>query len=121
MHKIEIVEDDQAIREMYKFKLESSDYDVYTAENGQAGLELAETIKPDLILLDIKMPIMNGDEMLKKLRQEVWGALTKVIILTNLSRDEAPKILNLLRVERYIIKAHYTPKEVLKIIEEVLS
>jgi len=121
MHKIAIVEDDESIREMYKFKLESSGYDVYSASNGQEGLLLAEKIRPDLILLDLKMPIMNGDEMLKKMRETIWGALAKVIILTNLSKDEAPAILKLLNVERYIIKAHYTPKEVIKVIEEVLS
>ena len=121
MKKIAIVEDDEPIRSMYKFKLEDSGYDVYTAVNGQEGLELARTIKPDLILLDLKMPIMNGDEMLKKLRETVRGALAKVIILTNLSKDEAPAILKLLKVERYIVKAHYTPKEVIEVIEEVLS
>ena len=119
--KIAVIEDDEPIRTMYKFKLESSGYDVYTAENGQEGLELAEKLKPDLILLDLKMPIMNGDEMLKKLRETAWGALARVIILTNLSKDEAPTVLKLLNIERYIVKAHFTPSQVLNIIDEVVA
>ena len=64
---------------------------------------------------------MNGDEMLKKLRETAWGALARVIILTNLSKDEAPAVLKLLNIERYIVKAHFTPSQVLNIIDEVVA
>jgi len=121
MHKVAIIEDNQPIREMYDMKLKSSGYEVHTASNGQEGIELLEKIRPDLVLLDIRMPIMNGDEMLAKLRETDWGSLLKVIILTNLSKDEAPSILRFLNVERYIVKAHYTPSQVLNIIDEVFN
>jgi hypothetical protein len=121
MYKVAIIEDNQPIRDMYSLKLKNSGYEVYTATNGQEGLELLEKIRPELVLLDINMPIMNGDEMLEKLRVTDWGALLKVIVLTNLSKDEAPSILRFLNVERYIVKAHYTPAQVMKIIEQVID
>jgi DNA-binding response OmpR family regulator len=119
--KIAIIEDDQAISQMYRFKLESSGYIVETAANGKLGLELIEKMKPDLLLLDIRMPEMGGDEMLKKLREFDWGADIRVVILTNISKDEAPHSLRFLSVDRYIVKAHYTPKEVLEVVGEVLQ
>jgi DNA-binding NarL/FixJ family response regulator len=66
------------------------------------------------------MPEMNGDEMLIKLREHEWGADMRVIILTNISRDEAPSVLRFLYVDRYIVKAHYTPSQVIETVEEVL-
>ena len=119
--KIAVIEDELSICEMYQMKLKNADYEVKSAQNGQDGLILAENFKPQLILLDLKMPIMNGDEMLAKLRQTDWGAKIRVIILTNISRDEAPRNLQFLNVDRYIVKAHYTPSQVLEIVNEILS
>lgn len=118
--KIAVIEDELSICEMYQMKLKNADYEVKSAQNGQDGLILAENFKPQLILLDLKMPIMNGDEMLAKLRQTDWGAKIRVIILTNISRDEAPRNLQFLNVDRYIVKAHYTPSQVLEIVNEIL-
>jgi len=118
--KIAVIEDELSICEMYQMKLRNADYEVKSAQNGQDGLILAENFKPQLILLDLKMPIMNGDEMLAKLRQTDWGAKIRVIILTNISRDEAPRNLQFLNVDRYIVKAHYTPSQVLEIVNEIL-
>lgn len=119
--KILLVEDEQSIRDMYVFKLNGSDYDVKIAENGKVGLHLASEWHPDLILLDIMMPVMNGGVMLEKLRAEEWGASIRVIILTNLSKSEAPTVLRFLNVDRYIVKAHSTPKEVIKVIQDILD
>ncbi len=118
--KILIIEDEPAICEMYRLKLTLSGFNVITAVNGQEGLSLCETEKPTLILLDLKMPVMNGEEMLAKLRKKDWGAAIKVIILTNISKDEAPHNLRLLNVDRYIVKAHYTPAQVVDIVHEVM-
>lgn len=116
-----IVEDEVSIADMYKFKLSREGFVVQTAENGQAGLEICTTQAPDLILLDLKMPVMSGDEMLQAVRQTPWGAEVKVIILTNISRDEAPHTLRLLHVDRYIVKAHHTPAQVLDVVKDVLG
>jgi hypothetical protein len=69
-------------------------------------------MKPDMILLDVMMPIMNGDEMLAKLRLEPWGKDTKVIILTNIGEQELPKDLASLDVLDVILKAELTPRQV---------
>lgn len=119
--KIAVIEDDLPICQMYEFKLKLSGYDVRAAHDGKEGLELCKEFKPDMILLDIRMPIMNGDEMLEKVRSKNWGADMRVIILTNISRDEAPMNLRLLNVDRYIVKAHHTPSQVINIIREVLD
>lgn len=118
--KIVIVEDNVAIAHMYRFKLENEGYLVAVAYDGLQGLEVIESFMPDLILLDLKMPVMTGDIMLEKLRSTKWGSDIRVIVLTNISRDEAPAGLRLLNVDRYVVKAHHTPKQIVDIIEEVL-
>ncbi len=118
---IEIVEDDLALSEMYRYKLENSGFRVRNASDGQAGLKVAEKHKPDLILLDLRMPVMSGDEMLARLRATEWGSNIKVIILTNISRNEAPMPLRFLHVDQYIVKAHSTPSQIVAIIREVLG
>lgn len=119
--KILIVEDEPLIRDMYAVKLKKTGFSIETADDGQQGLEKAESFKPDLILLDLKMPIMTGDEMLQKLRQTDWGASMRVIILTNISRDEAPRALRMLSVDRFLVKAHFTPAQIADICKEVLG
>ncbi|MEI9913440.1 MAG: response regulator [Candidatus Saccharibacteria bacterium] len=91
------------------FKLKKEGFDVQDAGDGEQGLELIKNFRPDLILLDLLMPIKNGEDMLEELRQFNWAKDIRVIVLTNISKDEAPSKLRLLNVDRYIVKAHYTP------------
>lgn len=119
--KIAVIEDEISICDMYRMKLAGAGYDVKVAHDGQDGLNLLEDFKPELILLDLKMPVMNGDEMLAKLRETDWGAEIRVIVLTNISRDEAPRTLQFLHIDRYIVKAHHTPTQVLQIVSEILN
>ena len=119
--KIAIIEDDQAISQMYRFKFESEDYNVETAENGKLGLELAQSMKPDIILLDLMMPEMNGDEMLKKLRATSWGKNIKVVILTNMGEQEIPEEVKKLGVSAVILKADMTPRQVAELVKEQLK
>ena len=121
MFKLLLVEDEPAISEMYQFKFRKEGFSVAAAFNGQEGLEACKTQQPDIILLDLRMPVMSGDEMLKQLRQTDWGAAIRVVILTNISRDEAPHALRLLNVERYIVKSHHTPAQVVSIVKEILD
>ena len=116
-----IVEDETAIAQMYQFKLEQEGFLITLANNGQEGLEAIDISKPDLILLDLRMPVMSGDEMLEELRSRQDGFAIKVIVLTNISKDEAPPRLRFLDVDRYIVKAHHTPKQVVDVIREVLA
>src|SRR5437870_12623979 len=110
MPKIAIIEDDQAISQMYRIKFEAEQYEVETAENGKLGLELSEKMKPDIILLDLMMPEMTGDQMLAALRKTDWGKNIKVIILTNMGEQEAPASLKEQGVKRFIVKAEMTPR-----------
>lgn len=121
MPKIAIVEDDQAIAQMYRIKFESEAFEVDTAENGKLGLELIEKMRPDIILLDLMMPEMTGDQMLQALRATDWGKTVKVIILTNMGEQEAPPILRQLGVHKFIVKAEMTPKQVAEMVKKELG
>lgn len=115
--KVAIIEDDMAISQMYRIKFEMEGYTVETAENGKIGLALVEKMKPNIILLDIMMPEMTGDQMLAELRKQPWGKDIKVIILTNKGEQEAPEILKSLGVSRYIVKAEMTPRQVAEMVK----
>lgn len=118
--KIAIIEDDAAIAQMYRMKFEAEGYQVETAENGQLGLKLAKQMQPDIVLLDLMMPEMNGDEMLAKMRQTDWGKDIKVIILTNMGEQEAPATLQNLGVSAFIVKADMTPRQVANLVKKYL-
>jgi CheY-like chemotaxis protein len=85
--KILIVEDDQSLRLALYEKLTRAKFEVLTATNGKVGLKQAFAKKPDLILLDILMPVMDGMTMLKSLRKDKWGKNVYVIMLTNKEPD----------------------------------
>jgi two-component system sensor histidine kinase/response regulator len=119
--KVAIIEDDQAISQMYRIKFEAEGYEVETAENGKIGLELAESMKPDIILLYLMMPEMNGDEMLAKMRKTTWGKNTKVVILTNMGEQEIPDDVKKLGVIAVILKADMTPRQVAELVKKHLS
>lgn len=110
-----------AIAQMYRLKFEAEGYKVEIAENGKLGLELCEHMKPDLVLLDLMMPEMNGDEMLAKMRSTDWGKDIKVIILTNVGQQEAPDQLKSLSVCDYVVKAEMTPKQVAELAKKQLA
>ncbi|HSW80343.1 MAG TPA: response regulator [Candidatus Saccharimonadales bacterium] len=119
--KIAIIEDDQAISQMYRFKFEAEGYEVETAENGKLGLELVEKLRPDIILLDLMMPEMNGDEMLAKMRATDWGKGIKVVVLTNRGEQEIPDTVLELGVSRLILKADMTPRQVAELVKQELA
>jgi DNA-binding response OmpR family regulator len=118
MAKVAIIEDDLAIAQMYRLKFEAEGLDVKIAGNGKLGLQLCEEMKPDIVLLDLMMPEMNGDEMLGELRKTEWGKNIKVIVLTNIGEQEAPDALKDLGVSAYIVKADMTPKQVADLVKK---
>lgn len=118
--KVALVEDDLNLQNMYKLKLELEGFAVATAANGVMGLQLAESFQPHVMLLDLRMPVMSGDEMLARMREFEWGGTIRVIVLTNISRSEVPPSLRFLNVDRYVVKAHSTPSQIVEIIREVL-
>lgn len=119
--KIAIIEDDQAISQMYRFKFEAEGYEVETAGNGRLGLELVQNMHPDIILLDLMMPEMNGDEMLEKMRATDWGKGIKVVVLTNKGEQEIPEKVRQLNVQAVILKADMTPRQVAELVKARLA
>ncbi|HMH70477.1 MAG TPA: response regulator [Candidatus Saccharimonadales bacterium] len=121
MTKIAIIEDDPVISQMYRMKFEADGFEVQLADNGKRGVALVEEFKPDLILLDMKMPGMDGSEALAEIRSHEWGKTIPVIILTNLGEEEAPKSLRTLGIHSYIVKADLTPRQVVSHVKEALG
>lgn len=121
MTKIAIIEDDSVISQMYRMKFEADGFTVEVAGNGKDGVGLVKEFQPDLVLLDMQMPIMNGDEALAAIRAEEWGKTVPVIVLTNLGEEEAPKNLRSLGIHSYIVKADLTPRQVAERVKEALN
>ncbi len=110
--KVLIAEDDQLISKMYKTKLEADGYKVITADNGAAALEAVKSEKPDIILLDIIMPQLDGFSVLKELKSDNATKSIKVLMLTNLGTDEDMAKGKELGADDYIVKASMTPSQV---------
>lgn len=121
MTKIAIIEDDQVISQMYRMKFEADGFEVQLADNGKQGVAMVKDFTPDIILLDLQMPNMNGAEALAEIRSNDWGKQIPVIILTNLGEEEAPKSLRSLGIHSYIVKADLTPRQVVAHIKEALG
>ena len=121
MTKIAISEDDQVINQMYRMKFEAAGFDVATASDGEAGVAIVKKFHPDLILLDLQMPNMNGVEALSLIRALPSHKQTPVIVLTNLGEEEAPDGLRKLGVHSYIVKADFTPRQVVERVKHALN
>ncbi len=121
MTKIAIIEDDAVINQMYRMKFEAEGFDVQVANNGKTGVEMVKTFAPDMVLLDLRMPEMTGDEALAKIRSQPWGSNIPVILLTNTGIEESPKSLKDLNVHSYIVKAELTPSQVVEKVKIALN
>lgn len=121
--RILVVEDDPAMAEIMINKLSTSGFDVAHAENGQKATETVPVFKPNLVLLDLMLPILDGFGVLKFIRTHKDKVIkdTPVVILTNLwSKEEIIKAKEL-NVQDYIIKAYLTTEEILEKIKLVLA
>ena len=96
-------------------------FEVEVAENGRDGVALVQHMKPDIILLDMHMPEMDGSTALTKIRAEKWGKDIPVIVLTNLGEEESPKSLRALGISGYIVKADFTPRQVVARVKDALN
>ena len=121
MTKIAIIEDDPTISQMYRMKFEADGFDVRMAGNGKIGVDLVKSFKPDIILLDIQMPEMNGAAALKLISEHKDSKDTPVIILTNLGEEEAPSEMRSLGISSYIVKANNTPRQVVAHVKNTIG
>ena len=116
-----IIEDDSYISDMYRIKLESENFEVVTAKDGIVGIRIIEKQKPDIVLLDIVMPKIDGFSVLKTIKRNPELKEIPIVLLTNLSQKENVERGFELGADSYIIKAHFTPSEVVKKIKDILE
>ena len=122
MHTILLIEDEPMIQNLYNRVIEQAGYTIYLAADGQTGLNEALSKHPDLILLDISLPQMNGLKVMKKIREDAWGINAKIIIMTN--QDVNDEILNAVaesKPEYYFLKSNITPEGIILKINEILN
>jgi CheY-like chemotaxis protein len=121
--KILIAEDEKQIREILADTLKQNDYSTIESINGKETIELALKEHPDLILLDILMPIMNGMDALKVIRDDDWGMNVPVIIMTNLNATDEQLVQDMIKYKPlyYLIKSDWKIKDILIKIKEVLT
>lgn len=115
-----IVEDDPLLVKMYSTKFGKEGFSVLTAQDGEEGLQMALNNKADFIILDVMMPKLSGIDLLTKLRSDPAHTQVPVIVLTNLTqKEEALKVQNL-NVKEYLVKANFTPSEVVNKVKQYL-
>ena len=121
MAKILLIEDDPLMVNLYRKIFARAGYEVEIAQRGGEGLEKAKDTLPNLILLDIMMPEMDGFEVLAILKKDDKTKSIPVIALTNLAGEEDAKRALALGVAKYVIKSEHDPREVLQMVKDVLS
>ena len=122
MTKILVVDDEPFVRNLCIAKIQEAGFEVDSAINGEAAIEKAEKYQPDLILMDILMPKLDGISTMKKIRQTAWGKNIPIVIMTNLDADD--KILTELKKDEpafYMMKVETTLKEVVAKLKAVLK
>lgn len=121
MKKIFIIEDDKFLRDLMSEKLSSQGFEVFSAINGEEGIKKIQETKPDLLLLDLILPGMDGFEVLSKIKKIPEISKLPVVVLSNLGqKEDIERGLNLGAVD-YLIKAHFTPKEIIEKVKSILK
>lgn len=119
--KIVIVEDNTALAEIYKTRLELLGHTVFIGYNGITGLYFIQSEQPDLVLLDLMIPDIAGDQVLRTMRSSDWGRDIPAIIISNLNESEAAPDLRQLGIEDYVIKANMQDDTLDRIVTSALS
>jgi CheY-like chemotaxis protein len=114
-----IVEDDPALNEAYKMILDSTGHVTRTAFDGKEALRLVAEQEPDIIFLDLRMPVMDGIEFLKTYQPSKLHKHVKVIVFSNYDMQQEVDEAYDLGAERYVLKAWASPKELLKLVEDI--
>lgn len=115
-----LIEDDEFLAELYATKLNLEGFEVGLAVDGKKGLRMIKEKKPDLLLLDIILPKLDGFELLKIMKADRELKDIPVILLTNLSQKDEVKRGLALGADDYLIKAHFMPSEVVKKIKQTI-
>lgn len=119
--KIVIVEDNYSLADIYKIRLELLGYKCFVAYDGRAALALIEKELPDLVLLDLMVPKIAGDQILEIMRASDWGKTIKVYIISNLNEADAPVGLREQGIEGYAVKANLSNDQLDQLVDSVLK
>ncbi|MDO8520748.1 MAG: response regulator [bacterium] len=119
--KLLIIEDDKFLRELATQKLFKEGLDVSAATDGEQGILLAEKGVPDVILLDILLPGIDGFEVLKRVRANPALKQTHVIMLSNFGQNEDLEKAKTLGADKFLVKANFTLDEIVKVVRELLA
>lgn len=119
--KIVIVEDNASLAEIYKTRLDLIGYDCYIAYDGEEALALIELQKPQLVLLDLMLPKIAGDEVLRRMRATEWGKDIRVYVISNLNETEGAADLRSLGIEGYAVKANLTYDDIDRLVDSILK
>jgi len=121
MKTILLIEDDPFLIDIYSTKMKEAGFVVEVAQDGDDAFRKIKELIPDLVLLDIVLPTVNGWEILRDIKKDKMLKDLKIIILSNLGeKDEVEKGIKA-GATKYLVKAHYTPSEVIKEIKKILD
>ena len=121
MKKILLVEDDPLLIDIYTIKLKGAGFEVTVLDRGERVLKLIEEQKPDLVILDVVLPHVDGWEILRAIKESKTVRDTKVMILSNLGQKEEIEKGLALGANRYLIKAHYTPSQAVAEVQKLIG
>jgi DNA-binding response OmpR family regulator len=119
--KVVIVEDNAALADIYKTRLELLGYRCFVALNGIDALELIQKELPSLVLLDLMVPKIAGDQILERMRASDWGKDIKVLIVSNLNEFDAPAGLRDMGIEGYAVKANLSNDQLDQLVDSILK
>ena len=118
--KVVIVEDNVALADIYKTRLELLGYICFVAYDGLEALTIIEKERPSLVMLDIMIPKVSGDQLLALMRQTEWGKNIKVLVISNLNENDAPAGIRANGIEGYAVKANLTDDQIDKLVADIL-
>lgn len=119
--KIVIVEDNVSLADIYKTRLELLGYTCFTAYDGREALDTIQRELPDLVLLDLMVPKIAGDQILETMRHSEWGKDIRVLIVSNLNEADAPKGLRAQGIEGYAVKANLSNDQLDQLVDSILK
>lgn len=121
LSKIVIVEDNVSLADIYKTRLELLGYVCFVAHEGIEALSVIERERPSLVLLDLMLPKLAGDQILKIMRANEWGRNVKVLVISNLNESDAPAGLRDSGIEGYAVKANLTDDQIDQMVDSILK
>lgn len=120
-HKLVIVEDNASLAEIYRVRMEILGYKCFVAYDGEEALRIIEAERPNLVLLDLMVPKIAGDQILERMRASAWGKDIKVLIISNLNEADAPAGLRDKGIEGYAVKANLQDNDLDNLVNDILK